>query len=248
MVIEVLNNNDEILAKDPQSGVLHSVPAKDPQNVALHSPAANGPLEINVDPRLPGPVTRPPPRSLAARVQRALGTEMEGLHLRLLLANLILRLLPNGSFAWLRTGIYRLAGLQIGARSLIFGRIEFTGLGPITKRLRIGSNVVINSHCFFDLNADIDIRDWVSIGHHVTFITAGHDLGPAQCRAGKINSQAISVGSGSWIGARTALLPGVSIGNASVVAAGSVVSGAVPANKVVGGAPARPLKSLPAEP
>jgi maltose O-acetyltransferase len=220
----------------------------DPQNVVLHSAPASSPVEISVGPRLPDPVACPPSVSLASRVLPALGTETEGLHFRLLLANLILRLLPSSSFARLRTAIYRLAGLQIGAHSLIFGRIEFTGLGSITKRLRIGSNAIINSHCFFDLNADIDIGDWVSIGHHVTFITAGHDLGPAQCRAGRINSQPISVGSGSWIGARTALLPGVSIGNASVIAAGSVVSGAVPANRMVGGAPARPLKSLPAEP
>ncbi len=220
----------------------------DPQNVALHSSPENSRLEVSVDPQLPDPVTCPPPRPLGSRVLRALGTEMEDLHLRLLLANLILRLLPNASFGRLRTAIYRLAGLQIGARSLILGRIEFTGSGSIAKRLRIGSNAFINSHCFFDLNADIDIGDWVSIGHHVTFITAGHDLGPAQCRAGKVNSQPISVGSGSWIGARTALLPGVRIGNASVVAAGSVVSGAVPANRVVGGAPARSLKSLPPEP
>jgi acetyltransferase-like isoleucine patch superfamily enzyme len=230
-------NNDENLAMDSQDFVLHSAPA-------------NSRREVNVDPhpQLPDPVTCPPPRPLASRVRRTLGTETEGLHFRLLLANLILRLLPNASFGRLRTAIYRLGGLQIGARSIILGRIEFTGVGSIAKRLRIGSNVFINSHCFFDLNADIDIGDWVSIGHHVTFITAGHDLGPAQCRAGKINSQPISVGSGSWIGARTALLPGVSIGNASVVAAGSVVSGAVPANRLVGGAPARPLKSLPAEP
>jgi acetyltransferase-like isoleucine patch superfamily enzyme len=228
-------NNDENLATDSQNVVLHSAPAKSR-------------LEVRVDPAPPDPVTCPPPRPLASRVLRALGTEMEDVHVRLLLANLILRLLPNASFGRLRTAIYRMAGLQIGARSLILGRIEFTGSGSITKRLRIGSNAFINSHCFFDLNADIDIGDWVSIGHHVTFITAGHDLGPAKCRAGKVNSQPISIGSGSWIGARSAVLPGVSIGNASVVAAGSVVSGAVPANKVVGGAPARPLKSLPAEP
>jgi len=220
----------------------------DPQNAVLHSRPAENRLEVSAHPRLPDPVTCLPPGSLASRVRRALGTETEGFHFRLLLANLFLRLLPNASFARLRTAIYRLAGLQIGSRSLIYGRIEFTGSGSITKRLRIGSNAFINSHCFFDLNADIDIGDWVSIGHHVTFITAGHDLGPAQCRAGKMNSQPISVGSGSWIGARTALLPGVSIGNASVVAAGSVVSGAVPANRMVGGAPARPLKSLPPEP
>jgi acetyltransferase-like isoleucine patch superfamily enzyme len=172
--------------------------------------------------------------------------EVVNLHVRLLLANLIVRLLPNVTFSRLRTAIYRLAGIRIGPHSLILGHIGFTGNGP--GRLRIGSNSIINSDCFADLNADVEIGNWVSVGHHVTFITAAHDMGPAACRAGRLRPAPIVVSDGCWIGARSTLLPGVTIGASSVVAAGSVVSGSVPPNRVVGGNPARPLKALPAEP
>jgi acetyltransferase-like isoleucine patch superfamily enzyme len=220
------------------------------QDAALStSPAATVASAAN-DPKLPTPasVAKLAARSWLGRAKRVALEEVENLHFRLLLANLIVGLLPNVTFSRLRTAIYRLAGVQIGPHSLILGRIGFTGFGPIGRRLSIGSNTIINGDCFADLNAEVHIGNWVSIGHHVTFITAAHDLGPAACRAGRLRPDAIVVGDGSWIGARSTILPGVTIGASSVVAAGSVVSGSVPPNRVVGGNPARPLKSLPPEP
>ncbi len=197
----------------------------------------------------PGVTPAPPPqRTLLARSRRAFIEEVENLHVRLLLANALVWFLPNLTFSRLRTAIYRLAGLQIGAHSLILGRLGFTGFSRQRKHLCIGANTIINAHCFVDLNADIQIGDWVSIGHHVTLITAAHDIGPALCRAGPLNPVPIHIESGCWIGACSTILPGVHLGKSTVVAAGSVVSGNVPDNKVVGGSPARALKSLPAEP
>ncbi len=193
----------------------------------------------------PGPI---PSLSMAARLRRALYEEIEPLNVRLLLANALVSLLPNASFARLRTAIYRLGGVHIGQHSLILGKLQFTGSGSYGRRLRIGANTLINAHCFFDLNGAITIGDWASIGHHVTFITADHSLGPARCRAGALKPMPIVINDGSWIGACCSILPGVELGRSSVVAAGSVLSGSVPAHKVVGGAPARPLKSLPSEP
>jgi acetyltransferase-like isoleucine patch superfamily enzyme len=194
------------------------------------------------------PEPAPASLSFAARLRRALREEIQPLNLRLLLANALVSPLPNASFARLRTAIYRLCGVRIGAHSLILGKLQFTGSGAYGKRLKIGANSIINAHCFFDLNADITIGDWASIGHHVTFITADHRLGPARCRAGALKPMPIVINDGSWIGACCSILPGVDLGPSSVVAAGSVLSGSVPAHKVVGGAPARPLKSLPSEP
>jgi acetyltransferase-like isoleucine patch superfamily enzyme len=186
--------------------------------------------------------------SWPSRLKRVTVEEVENLQFRLLLANLVVMCLPPVTFSRLRTAIYRLAGLRIGPHSIILGRIKFTGLGPITRRLQIGSNTIINVDFFADLNADIRIGNWVSIGHDVTFITAEHLVGPASCRAGKMRPTPISVEDGCWIGARSTILPGVTIGKSSIVAAGSVVSGSVPPNRMVGGNPARPLKSLPTEP
>jgi maltose O-acetyltransferase len=197
----------------------------------------------------PLPATAPKlKRSFSERVRRALLEEVQQLNLRLLIANLLVRLLPSSTFPRLRTAIYRLGGLRIGAHSLILGRLELAGSGTLKKRLRIGSNTIVNAHCFLDLNSEVHLGDWVSIGHHVTFITADHEVGPAKCRAGAMKPTPIVIGNGSWIGACSTILPGVSIGESSIVAAGSVVSGNVPPHKVVGGSPARALKALPSEP
>ena len=88
------------------------------------------------------------------------------------------------------------------------------------------------------------IGDRVSIGHHTRFVTANHDLGPAAMRAGPVNPHPIHINDGSWLAAGVMVLPGVTLGASSVVAAGSVVSGSVPANRVVGGNPARALRAL----
>ena len=186
--------------------------------------------------------------SRLSRLRRVALEEVENLQFRLLLAHLLVMWLPPVTFSRLRNAIYRLAGMQIGPHSIILGRISFTGLGPIIRRLRIGSNSIVNVECFMDLNADIFIGNWVSIGHHVTFITAEHLIGPAMCRAGKMRPKSITVEDGSWIGARSTILPGVTLGKSCIVAAGAVVSGNVPANRMVGGNPARPLKTLPEEP
>ncbi len=182
--------------------------------------------------------------TLGARIRRALGEEVENLNLPLCLANLLVRLLPSTSFSRLRTSVYRLAGFRIGPRSLIFGRLSFTGQRAAQSRLTIGADTMINEEVFMDLNAPIHIGDGVSIGHHVMFITTDHEIGDRHCRAGKARPSAIHIGNGSWVGARSTILPGVRIGEASIVAAASLVSGSVPADRMVGGVPARPLKSL----
>jgi len=189
-----------------------------------------------------------PARPWLARLCRAIAKDVENLNLRLFLANLLVALLPDGSFSRLRTAIYRLGGLRIGPYSRIDGRIQFTGNGDPQQRLRIGASTFINSNLFVDLNADVHIGDKVGIGHHVTLITADHKIGPSACRVGDLRPEPINIQDGCWIGACSTILPGVTIGKSSIVAAGSVVSGKVPANKMVGGAPARPLKSLPEMP
>jgi len=187
-------------------------------------------------------------RPFLARLCQAIAKEVENLNLRLFLANLVVALLPDGSFSRSRTAIYRLGGIQIGPNSRIDGRIQFTGSGNPQQRLRIGASTFINSNLFVDLNADVHIGDKVGIGHHVTLITADHKIGPTACRVGDLRPAPINIQDGCWIGACSTILPGVNIGKSSIVAAGSVVSGNVPTNKMVGGAPARPLKSLPEQP
>jgi maltose O-acetyltransferase len=175
----------------------------------------------------------------------AIVTEFANLNPRLILADLLVIALPRLCFCRLRTAIYRLAGVDIGPRTSVFGRLTITGQGPVHKRLHIGADCIINAPLFLDLSAEIRVGDRVSIGHHTVFVTAHHEIGSADFRAGANIGRPILVGDGSWIAARCTILPGVTIGRSSIVASGAVVAKDVPNNALAGGVPARLIKNLP---
>jgi maltose O-acetyltransferase len=167
---------------------------------------------------------------------------------RLLLASLLVSPLPRHSLNRWRTVLYRTAGLRLGAGTVVFDRIKLSGPGDVLSRFKVGRGCIINGPFFADLNAEVIIGDGVSIGHHAIFITADHAVGPASFRAGKVSPAPIHVGDGVLIGARVTVLPGVTIGHGSVIAAGSLVAGDIAPNKLVGGNPARVIKALPEVP
>ena len=175
---------------------------------------------------------------------RAIVEEFANLNPRLILANLLVVALPRLCFCRFRTAIYRFAGLDIGPRTSVFGRLTITGPGPVHKRLHIGADCIINAPLFLDLSAEIRIGDRVSIGHHCVFVTAHHEIGSPNFRAGVNSGRPILVEDGSWIAARSTILPGVTIGQSSIVASGALVAKNVPSNALVGGVPARLIKQL----
>jgi acetyltransferase-like isoleucine patch superfamily enzyme len=79
----------------------------------------------------------------------------------------------------------------------------------------------------------------VSIGHHCVLATTDHQTGPDWQRCGEIECRPITIGDGSWLGARVTVVPGVTIGRGVIVAAGAVVTRDVPADAKVAGNPAR---------
>ena len=81
------------------------------------------------------------------------------------------------------------------------------------------------------------------IGPNVSIITASHPLEPSQRRAATIGKP-IAIKKNVWIAAGATIVGGVTVGENSVVAAGSVVSKDVPANSLVGGNPARVIRSI----
>lgn len=114
-----------------------------------------------------------------------------------------------------------------------------TNFGRFTK---IGKNVFINHACsFLDLGG-ITVEDDALIGPRVNLVTENHPLNPADRRA--LVCKPILIKRNAWIGAGATILPGVTIGVNSVVAAGAVVSKDVPDNVVVGGVPAKFIKSI----
>jgi len=110
------------------------------------------------------------------------------------------------------------------------------------KHLNIGKNVFINFDCTFLALGGITIEDDVLIGPKVSLITENHPLEP-QLRKGLIG-KSILIKRNAWIGANATILPGVTIGENAVVAAGAVVSKDVPDNVVVGGIPAKIIKTI----
>ena len=112
------------------------------------------------------------------------------------------------------------------------------------KNIALGKNVFINAGCCFQDQGGITIGDNVLIGHNVVLATLNHNLDPEK-RAGMYPSP-ISIGNNVWIGSNSTILPGVAIGENSVVAAGAVVTKDVPENTVVGGVPAKIIKTIDA--
>lgn len=106
------------------------------------------------------------------------------------------------------------------------------------KNVKFGKNVFINRLCQFHIgysDAHITIGDSVWIGMDVSFICPTHEIGGEKQRAGKSEYRNITVGTGTWIGARSTILPGVNIGEGAIIAAGSVVTKSVPTNELWGG-------------
>lgn len=110
------------------------------------------------------------------------------------------------------------------------------------KHTRIGKNVFVNHGCsFLDLGG-ITIEDDVLIGPQVKLVTENHPVDPANRKSLDLNS--IVVKKNAWIGAGAVILPGVTIGENSIVAAGAVVTQDVPSNTIVGGVPAKHIKHI----
>lgn len=110
------------------------------------------------------------------------------------------------------------------------------------KHISIGKNVFINFDCTFLALGGITIEDDVLIGPKVSLVTENHPLDPEQ-RKGLIGKP-IHIKKNAWIGANATILPGVTIGENAVVAAGAVVSKDVPDNTIVGGIPAKFIKNV----
>lgn len=106
------------------------------------------------------------------------------------------------------------------------------------KNIEIGPGTTVNYGCVFDNSAKIVVGPRCDVGHHVTFITSTHELGPRERRAGRAIGQPIQVEPGTWIGARATILPGVTIGAGCVIAAGAVVTSDCAPDGLYAGVPA----------
>ncbi len=106
----------------------------------------------------------------------------------------------------------------------------------------VGKNVYINQACSMLALGTIVIEDDVLIGPKCNLITEGHPIEPSQRRA--LEVKPVIIKRNAWLGAGVTILPGVTVGENSIVAAGAVVTKDVPANTVVAGVPAKILRNI----
>lgn len=132
----------------------------------------------------------------------------------------------------------KLTGREIGEGFGMFPPF-YTDCG---KNTVIGDNVFINSGCQFQDQGGIEIGDGTLIGPKTVIATLNHNLNPTK-RANLI-PKPVKIGKNVWICANATILPGVTIGEGAVIAAGAVVSKDVEKNTVVGGVPAKLIKTI----
>ncbi|MET4059431.1 acetyltransferase-like isoleucine patch superfamily enzyme [Arthrobacter sp. UYP6] len=110
------------------------------------------------------------------------------------------------------------------------------------RNITLGKRIFINAGCRFQDQGGISIGDDCLIGHNAVLATLNHDLSPS--RRADMHPAPITLGRNVWLGSNVTVLPGISIGDDSVVAAGAVVTRDVPAGSVVVGSPARVIRSV----
>ena len=138
----------------------------------------------------------------------------------------------------IRKRLSEITGTEVDETSTVFAPF-YTNFG---KFITIGKRVFINHACSFLDMGGITIEDDVLIGPKVNLITENHPLDPTDRRA--LISKPIIIKRNAWIGAAATILPGVTIGENAVVAAGAVVNSDVAANTIVGGIPAKHIKNI----
>lgn len=110
------------------------------------------------------------------------------------------------------------------------------------KNITIGKNVFFNTGCSFQDRGGISIGNGSMTGMNVTIATLNHGLSLETRNT--TYPYPVIIGENVWIGSNATILPGVTIRDNSVVAAGAVVTKDVPENTVVAGVPAKAVKKI----
>ncbi len=110
------------------------------------------------------------------------------------------------------------------------------------KNIHFGEDVFVNACCHFQDHGGVFLGDGCQVGHGVVFATLNHGTAPSE-RAHTVPAP-IVLGRRVWVGAGVVIVPGVTVGDDAIIAAGAVVTKDVPPRTLVAGIPARPVKTL----
>ncbi len=132
--------------------------------------------------------------------------------------------------------------VRIGAFSRVITSTSFNNIG---EYICIGNNVGIGEFAYLGGGGGLEIGDDCIIGQYFSCHPENHnyDMNEIAIRLQGVNRKGIKIGRNCWIGSKVTILDGVTIGDNCIIAAGAVVTKDMPANSVIGGLPARILKS-----
>lgn len=142
----------------------------------------------------------------------------------------------------IRKILYRLCGIDTNTRN-INSSVFFYG-----NKIKIGAGSLINRECHIFNYDQVTIEDNCFLAPQVMLCTVTHEIGDSIQRAGKFVSKPITIKKGSWLGARVTVMPGVTINEGCIIAAGAVVTKDCMANGLYVGVPAKRKEDLLGEP
>ena len=135
---------------------------------------------------------------------------------------------------FVRRFVYKLSGLSMGNKSTIHMGARFYN----PKHISIGDGTIVGDHVFLDGRAPLTIGNHTSLASQVMIYNSEHDLTDETFKA---IEAPVTIGDYVFIGPRAIILPGVSIGDGAVVAAGAVVTKDIAPRMIVGGVPAKEI-------
>jgi acetyltransferase-like isoleucine patch superfamily enzyme len=138
-----------------------------------------------------------------------------------------------------RTEIINYANVRIGEESILQDFVYIRA--GVNGKVDLGRGCMVNSFCRFFGHGGIEIGDFSQIGPGVTITTTDHDY--TREDMAEIFKKVI-IGKRVWIGANVTILPGVCIGDRTVIGAGSVVTKDLPSNSIAVGVPAKVIKKI----
>ncbi len=132
---------------------------------------------------------------------------------------------------------------KIGSFSKVLSTSHFSKFG---KGLKMGNNSAIGDYAHIGATGGVEIGNDVIMGSYISFHSENHNFSDTSklIREQGVSSVGIKLGNNIWVGAKVTFLDGVVIGDNCVVAAGALVKGEFPANCVIGGVPAKILKTI----